>query len=74
MAKAKVILKEKKLDENGLLFVSKEDGDLGTCLTMAISYIADLIIEKEVSMKEATDLLKKIVKEEQERKGEGTWL
>lgn len=74
MAKAKVILKEKKLDENGLLFVSKEDGDLGTCLTMAISYIADLIVEKEVSMKEATDLLKKIVKEEQERKGEGTWL
>ena len=74
MAKAKVILKEKKMDENGLLFVSKEDGDLGTCLTMAISYIADLIVEKEVSMKEATDLLKKIVKEEQERKGEGTWL
>ena len=74
MKKAKVILKEKKLDENGLLFVSKEDGDLGTCLTMAISYIADLIVEKEVSMKEATDLLKKIVKEEQERKGEGTWL
>ena len=74
MAKAKVILKEKKMDENGLLFVSKEDGDLGTCLTMALSYIADLIVDKEVSLKEATDLLKKIVNEEQERRGNGQWL
>ena len=74
MAKAKVILKEKKMDENGLLFVSKEDGDLGTCLTMTLSYIADLIVDKEVSLKEVTDLLKKIVKEEQERRGNGQWL
>lgn len=74
MKKAKVILKEKKMDENGLLFVSKEDGDLGTCLTMAITYIADLIVDKAVSTKEVTDLLKKIVKEETERRGNGTWL
>ena len=74
MAKAKVILKEKKLDENGLLFVSKEDGDLGTCLTMAVSYIADLIVDNEVSMKEVTKLLKDVVKKQTERRGEGTWL
>ena len=74
MAKAKLILKEKKFDDNGLVFVSKEDGCVGTCLTMALSYVADLIVEGDVSMKDATDLLKKIVKDEKESRGNGTWL
>lgn len=74
MAKAKVILKEKKADEMGLNFVSKDSGDLGICLTMALSYVADYIVDNEISVKEATQLLKNMVKEETERRGNGEWL
>jgi hypothetical protein len=41
---------------------------------MALSYVADLIVDKEVSLKEATQLLKNMVKETEERRGNGTWL
>lgn len=74
MAKAKVILKEQKHSDEGLHFVSKDNGDLGICVTMALSYVADLIVDKEVSLKEATQLLKNMVKENEERRGNGTWL
>lgn len=74
MAKAKVILKEKNTTELGLDFVSKYDGDVGICLSMCLGFIADIIVDNEVSMKEATQLLKDMVKEERDRRGEGTWL
>ena len=74
MKKAKVILKEKKSDDNGLNFISKSDGDLGICISMCLSYVADSIVDNEVSMKEITQLLKDMVKNEKDRRGEGTWL
>lgn len=74
MAKAKVVLKETKADDNGLNFVSKSDGDVGICLSMCLGYVADVIVDNEVSMKEATQLLKDMVKDERDRRGEGTWL
>lgn len=74
MAKAKVILKETKADDNGLSFVSKSDGDTGICLSMCLGYVADVIVDNEVSIKEATQLLKDMVKDERDRRGEGTWL
>lgn len=71
----KVILKTKSYtDDDGLKFVIKDDGDLGLCLTMALGYVADLIVDNEASIKEVTQLLKDMVKEEKERRGEGTWL
>lgn len=74
MAKAKVILKEKKFTDDGLSFVSKDDGDLSLCITMTIGYLADLIVDGEVSTKEVTQLLKEMVKTETERRGNGEWL
>ena len=74
MKKAKVILKETKADDNGLNFVSKSDGDVGICLSMCLGYVADVVVDNEVSLKEATQLLKNMVKEETDRRGKGTWL
>lgn len=74
MKKAKVILKEKRATDEGLTFLIKDEGDLGICLSMCLSYVADSIINNEVSMKEVTQLLKDIVKEGKDERGEGTWL
>ena len=74
MKKAKVVLNEQKHSNEGLYFVSKDQGDIGICLTMALSYVADLIVDKEASIKEVTQLLKNMVKETEERRGNGTWL
>ena len=74
MPKAKVILKEKKLDENGLTYIVKEKGDIGMCLTMALRYVANIIVDQDTSTKEVTQLLKQMIKEETDRRGEGTWL
>ena len=74
MKKAKVILKEQKHGDDGLHFISKDQGDIGICLTMALAYVADLIVDNNSSMKEVTQLLKNMVKEETERRGNGQWL
>ena len=74
MPKAKVILKEKKLDENGLTYIVKEKGDIGMCLTVALRYVANIIVDQDTSTKEVTQLLKQMIKEETDRRGEGTWL
>lgn len=74
MSKAKVVLKETGANEEGLSFVSKDKGDIGICLSMCLGYVARLIIEGAVSNKQATQLLKDMIKEEKNRRGEGTWL
>ena len=73
--KSKVILKEEKFnEENGLTWKISHKGDTGVCLTMALGYVADLIVDNEISIKDSTQLLKDLVKDERDRRGEGTWL
>lgn len=72
--KAKVVLKEKSLTNNGLTIVSKDCGDPNICATMAISYLADLIVANKANMKEVTDILKKLVKDYKEEGENGKWL
>lgn len=67
--KAKVVLKEKTINDAGLTFVSKDCGDANVCVTMAISYIADMIATKQANMKEVTQILKQLVKEYEEENG-----
>lgn len=74
MAKAKVILKERKQSDAGLEFESKDKGEINICVSMALGYVADCVVDGVISSKEATQLLKDMIKEETERKGEGTWL
>lgn len=72
--KAKVVLKEKSLTDNGLTLVSKDRGDPNICATMAISYLADMIATNQANMKEVTDILKKLVKDYKEEGENGKWL
>lgn len=72
--KAKVVLKEKSLTDNGLTIVSEDCGDPNICVTMAISYLADMIATNQANVKEVTDLLKKLVKEYEEEGENGKWL
>ena len=72
--KAKVVLKEKRMDDNGLTFVSNDCGDTNVCVTMAISYLADMIATKQANMGEVTKILKKLTKEYEEEGENGKWL
>ena len=72
--KAKVVLKEKSLTDNGLTLVSKDHGDPNICVTMAISYLADMIAINQANMKEVTNILKKLVKDYKEEGENGKWL
>ena len=74
MAKAKVILKEKKQSDAGLEFESKDKGEINICVSMALGYVADCVVDGVISSKEATQLLKDMIKEETERRGNGQWL
>lgn len=74
MKKAKVILKERKQSDAGLEFESKDKGEINICVSMALGYVADCVVDGVISSKEATQLLKDMVKEETERRGNGTWL
>ena len=74
MAKAKVILKEKKESTAGLEYESKDKGELNVCISMAVGYVADYVVDGVISVKEVTQTLKSMIKEETERRGNGTWL
>lgn len=73
MGKPKLVLTT-KTKKDDVFVVVKESGDLSVCLTMALQYIADNIVEQNASIKEVTKLIKDMIKDEQERRGEGTWL
>ena len=75
MSKSKVVLTA-KIDKHKDDFniAIKEKGDLSICITMGLKYVADKIVENDASLKEVTQLLKTMVKDEQERRGNGTWL
>lgn len=72
--KAKVVLKEKSMDDKGLTFVSQDKGDTNVCVTMAISYLADMIATKQANMPEVTKILKKLTKEYEEEGENAKWL
>ena len=74
MSKAKVILKERKQSDAGLEFESKDKGEVNICISMALGYVADYVADGVISSKEVTQLLKDMIKEEKNRRGEGTWL
>lgn len=72
--KAKVVLKEKTIGDSGLVFMSKDNGDVNVCVTMATAYLADMISSGQANMKEVTDILKKLVKDYKEEGENGKWL
>lgn len=63
MKKAKVVLKQKELTDNGFTYVSKSDGDDGLCFTMAIGYAVQLAKECGVSLTKVKSLVTDIYKE-----------
>ena len=73
MSKPKLVLTT-KTKKDDVYVVVKENGDLSVCITMALQYIADNIVENDASIKEVTKLLKDMVKDTKDRRGEGTWL
>lgn len=73
MKKPKLVLTT-KTKKDDVYVVVKENGDLSVCVTMALQYIAENIVEQGASIKEVTKLLKDMVKNEQERRGNGEWL
>lgn len=72
--KAKVVLKEESVNDTGLTFIGKDRGDVNICVSMAISYLADMIAAKQADMKEVTQILKKLVKEYEKEGENGKWL
>lgn len=73
MGKPKLVLKAKIKNDEVVIAVG-ERGDRTVCLTMALQYIAENIVENDASIKEVTKLLKDMVKNERDRRGETTWL
>ena len=73
MSKSKLVLTT-KTKKDDVYVVVKENGDLSVCITMALQYIADNIVENDASIKDVTKLLKDMVKDTKDRRGEGTWL
>ena len=73
MGKPKLVLKA-KIKNDEVVIVVDERGDRTVCLTMALQYIAENIVENDASIKEVTKLLKDMVKNERDRRGETTWL
>lgn len=73
MGKPKLVLKAKIKNDEVIIAVD-ERGDEVVCLTMALQYIANNIVENDASIKEVTKLLKDMVKNERDRRGETTWL
>lgn len=73
MGKPKLILKAKIKNDETVIAVD-ERGDGVVCLTMALQYIANNIVDNDASIKEVTKLLKDMVKNERDRRGETTWL
>lgn len=67
MKKSKIILKEKSFnDVKGLIYETKDKGSQDICLTMALGYVADLIVSYNLETKEVIQLLKDIIKEQRE--------
>ena len=54
--------------------VEGNKGELNICISMALGYVADYVVDGAISSKEATQTLKDMIKEETERRGNGTWL
>lgn len=73
MGKPKLVLKAKIKNDEVIIAVD-ERGDEVVCLTMALQYIANNIVDNDASIKEVTKLLKDMVKNERDRRGETTWL
>ena len=75
MSKSKVVLKAKVNEDKEDFNISvRESGEESVCITMVLQYLADKIVESDASIKEVTKLLKDIVKDTKDRRGEGTWL
>ena len=75
MSKSKVVLKAKVNEDKEDFNISvRESGEESVCITMVLQYLADKIVENDASIKEVTKLLKDIVKDTKDRRGEGTWL
>ena len=75
MSKSKVVLKAKVNEDKETFNISvRESGEKSICITMVLQYLADKIVESDASIKEVTKLLKDIVKDTKDRRGEGTWL
>lgn len=69
MKKAKVVIKEKKYnDENDLIYVSKYKGDEGICYTMAIGFAVSLAKQSNVSLTKVKELVADIYKETEDIK------
>ena len=63
-----------KIKNDEVIIAVDERGDEVVCLTMALQYIAENIVENDASIKEVTKLLKDMVKNKRDRRGETTWL
>lgn len=64
MKKAKVILKERRFNDVGLEYISKDKGCYEACFGMAIGYAVELAKENGVSLKEITKIVSNIYKED----------
>lgn len=69
MKKAKVVIKEKKYnDENDLIYVSKYKGDEGICYAMAIGFAVSLAKQNNISLTKVKELVTDIYKETEDIK------
>lgn len=66
MRKAKIVIKEKGFDEEGLCYTTKDKGDEGVCFTMAIGYVVNLAKTNEVPLKSLNNIIKDAYKETEE--------
>lgn len=72
--KSKLVLKEDKFVDEGLMFSSSEHGNSAICTTMALAYIASMIVEGVTNKKEVDKLLKGMIEEAKEREEDAKWL
>ena len=63
MKRAKVIIKQKELAENGFTYISKHKGDNGLCFTMAIGFAVQLAKDSGISLTKVKELVTNIYKE-----------
>ena len=63
MERAKVVLKQKGLEEGGFTYVSKCKGESGLCFTMAIGFATSLAKQSGISLTKVKELVTDIYKE-----------
>lgn len=63
MKKAKIVIKQKEYDDNGLVYTTNCKGEAGICFTMALGTAVSIAKQNGISMTKITSILKDIYKE-----------